>query len=274
MEYTQVDVRSDEQASEILQAVLAQAGFDAFLQTPQGFQAAIPSEMLDQSALEGSLEDLRTFLDFELVFQKQARKNWNQDWENSYEPVVVNAQCAIYHPRHDISPDVAFPLFIEPDMAFGTGHHQTTRMVLSALFLMELKGKKLLDVGTGTGVLAILAAQLGADCFGCDIDAFSVKNAQHNAALNQVSLTLSEGDVHQITERNFSVILANLNTNIILNNLPIYNQLLVAGGQLLLSGFLSEDLPKITAFASSQGFGLVSTTEEQTWVMAHLEKNA
>lgn len=258
--------------SEILTALIADLGFDSFDYADTGFTAYIPED----AASGISLDDLQ-FTDFSFSYrvEKIAATNWNAEWEKNFEPVLVDDLLVIRAPFHPQNTSVRHNLIIMPKMSFGTGHHQTTRLMCRALFALDLKGKRLLDMGCGTGVLAILAGKLGAqDILGIDIDEWSVENARENCQVNNCpEIEIKKGDARLLDkEGSFEVILANINKNILKADMERYSGVLKKSGKLLLSGFFITDTEELIATAQKNGLSFVSSSHENEWAMLLLEK--
>jgi ribosomal protein L11 methyltransferase len=253
-------------------ALVADFGFDSFDYTEEGFTAYIPEEQ----ALQVSLSELR-FDDFTYSYdiEKIAPTNWNAEWEKNFEPVKVDNLLVIRAPFHVQDPSVQLNIVIMPKMSFGTGHHQTTRLMCRELFGLPLAGRRLLDMGCGTGVLAIAAKKLGAaDVLGIDIDEWSVENSMENCTVNGCSdIVIKKGDVALLNnEALFDVILANINKNILKADMPHYAGKLGPGGQLLLSGFFTTDVEELKAVAARHSLSFKAMRHENEWAMMVLEK--
>lgn len=263
-------VEPPQPGSEILTALIADFGFDSFDTNPGGFTAYIKED--DAGIID--LSDL-TFDDFTYSFrvEKIAAVNWNAEWEKNFEPVHVADLLNIRAPFHP--KDTAFrnEIIITPKMSFGTGHHQTTRLMCAELFVTELTGKRVLDMGCGTGILAILASQLGAtDVLGIDIDEWSVENSIENCAMNGCpGIVIKKGDASLLSdEQPFDVILANINKNILKTDLPVYSQRLKKNGKLFLSGFFTTDVPELKEVAEANGLRYELHRNENEWAMVRL----
>ncbi|NNK31413.1 MAG: 50S ribosomal protein L11 methyltransferase [Flavobacteriaceae bacterium] len=256
-------------ASEILVAELSQLGFDSFLETETGLLAYIPATG-DTPELEGI--GILSNPDFKISYNcnEVAPVNWNETWEKNFDPILIDQSCAIRAPFHPAF-DVPYEIVIEPKMSFGTGHHETTHMMVQFLLRAELKGKSVLDLGCGTGVLAILAAMRGADrVTAIDIDHWSYENSVENANRNgQATIEIVQGDASLLEGRKFDLILANINRNVLLEDLPIYADALIApGGELYLSGFYEEDLSLLNAESLKLGLHLTEKLKKGNWVSA------
>lgn len=263
---------------DLLIAALGEAGYESFLETSVGFNAYIREAHFSESRLQGAIEEV-AIPGQEGVFAYEFRliepENWNQVWERNFSPVVIGNQCRIRASFHE--PDPAFPLEIQidPKMAFGTGHHETTWLMVSWLLELSVAGKKVLDMGCGTGVLAILAAKKGAaEVLAADIDPVCVESTIENAALNGVELVCRLSDVGGLDVRDFDVILANINRNVLLDDIPRYAEKLRPGDStLLISGFYEgEDLDMLRKKAGESGFQFVAARSRNGWAAAQFRK--
>jgi ribosomal protein L11 methyltransferase len=258
--------------SEILMAMIADMGFESFDNTPTGFTAYIK----DSEAHNVNLDDL-VFEDFKFTceIEKIEQKNWNAEWEKSFEPVAVDDRLLIRAPFHHATKKYQHEIEITPKMSFGTGHHQTTQLMCAAMFGVDLKMKRVLDMGCGTGVLAILAKKMGAKgILAIDIDEWSVENCSENCEINHCNdIVVLQGDINLLEKENpFDVILANINKNILKAHMRSYAKKLKPGGKLLLSGFFKTDVYELTRAAKNVGMQFVSDRSKGEWAMVILEK--
>ena len=271
MDYIEVKLilqpHSDELA-EILTAEFGELGFESFTDTETGFDAYIPIKDYSKNALTDCLE----------AYQKQAKitvadtlikaKNWNAVWESNFEPITIDNRCTIRAPFHTDMPKLEFDIVIEPKMSFGTGHHSTTYLVAEWLLNNNVSNKKILDMGCGTGILAILAALKNARPIDAiDIDEWAYDNAIENVRTNKVagSITVRQGDASLLKGHTYDIILANINRNILLQDMVTYSKSLVDGGTLVVSGIFTEDIPTITAEATKQGLQQVEEKSRNKW---------
>lgn len=260
---------------DVLASELGAIGYESFEQTDEGLDAYVQSSLFDEQLL---CEVLRGFyLDdaVEYAYEHLERKNWNEAWETYYfEPIVVAGRCVIHSSFHQDIPDVDYDIVINPKMAFGTGHHETTRLMLEMILSLDVVGKRVLDMGCGTSVLAILAAKCGAtSLLGVDIDDWCVENSLENISLNGVEgIEVLQGDASLLAGRCFDVILANINRNILLDDMSSYVSCLPVGGQLLLSGFYQEDVALLVKEATQLGLVLLKETSLHNWACLLLER--
>jgi len=273
MEYIEMICHPSQGAhtAELLVAVLADAGFESFTENEDGTLSAFIQSPLYTPDLSSRLssEEFIEFLDSFLI-RKIADENWNAVWESQYEPVLIDKRCLVRAPFHPKMEGVEFDIVIMPKMSFGTAHHETTKQMIQYLLGMDVSGKSLLDMGSGTGVLAILARMKGAfPVSAYDNDEWAYNNAMENVQSNNFAdIEVLLGDSSLLPGKKFDIILANINRNILLENIPVYRESLNAGGMLIMSGFYSEDLPLIEAKARENGLSLISNHIENNWMAA------
>ncbi len=254
-------------ASEILIAELGELGFESFLETETGVLAYIPErdfKGLDQVNILQN-PDIQISWSSRVI----AQQNWNATWEKNFHPIKVGNLCLVRAPFHQAEP-VDFDIIIEPKMSFGTGHHETTYMMLALLLEDQLGDQSVLDMGCGTGVLAILAEKKGAaTVMGVDIDLWSYENAKENVTRNHCNrIQILQGDADDLGETAFDTILANINRNILLEDIPKYHSHLKQPGALLLSGFYLKDLDAISAKCRQYDLKLEKKKQKNDWVAA------
>lgn len=254
--------------------------YDSFVETPEGLKAYVPADQFDGEWLKSRIDDLKQFsvLNSQFSIQEMPDKNWNEEWERQHQPVLVEAENGkriwVRAPFHEHRTDVDYEIEIEPKMSFGTAHHATTYMMLSYLAELPLEGLRVLDMGCGTAVLGILAKMRGADYVeGIDVDEWAYNNALENVQRNAVEMTIRIGDAALLAERQdkFDLVIANINRNILLNDMAAYVAVLNAGGSLLLSGFYGSDIPALQQHAESLGLHLCQTKSRQSWAALRLE---
>ena len=260
---------------EILTAVLSELPFDTFEETETGLKAYIPEKEWTQS-VENEVITLSE--DFDFTFEKTfiPYQNWNAVWESNFQPIQVDDFVAVRADFHPNTEGVAFDLIVNPKMAFGTGHHETTFMMLQQMRSMDFKGKKVLDYGCGTGILAILASKLGAiDLEAVDIEPPSYENTLENCTINNVdNVKAICGVLDDVPSRNFDIILANINRNIIIDSLEDLKNRLNTEGSLLISGFLKIDENTILQATNYARFTHLKTMQRGNWLSMLLIKKA
>jgi len=254
-------------ASDILIAELGELGFESFVETETGLSAYIQKSDWNPLILSqvASLNSGK----YNIVYDKEeiAPVNWNNEWEKNFEPIEIDETVSIRAPFHEVG-TLKHNLIIEPKMSFGTGHHETTHLMVQHLLALDLKDKKVLDMGCGTAVLAILAEKLGAKPIDAiDIDAWSYENSIENIERNDCkNISVFEGDASLLIDQVYDVIIANINRNILLSDMNTYNKVLKNNGIILLSGFYTEDIPFIHAATSPYGWTKELSLERNNWV--------
>lgn len=260
-------------AREILYAELGELPFESFEETENGLEAYIPAPDFKGEMLENLIIDSLPNQNVDFKTETIEQQNWNAVWESNFEPIIVNEQCVIRAPFHEKS-NVQYDILISPQMSFGTGHHETTFLISNELFNLDLKNKSLLDMGCGTGVLAIIAYKLGATPIeAIDIEEWAFENTLDNNKLNEVNdMAVFHGDASLLKGKKFDIILANINRNILLNDMSIYSKCLNAGGKILFSGFYETDVPSIKASAIENGLIFEKIEVKNNWTMALFTK--
>ena len=260
-------------AKDLLPDLMGEIGFESFEDTPDGLKGYIPADLLDTNSLKQVLETFPVEgVNITYTLSDSEDKNWNEAWENTgFAPLNIDNQVLVYDARTGKKPtgDSLINIGIEAKQAFGTGTHETTRMMIGAMLQLSLKGKRVLDCGCGTGILGIAALKLGAEAVvGFDIDEWSVENTQHNAAINEVdNIEVFHGDAHVLSHVSgvFDVVLANINRNILLNDMPTYLEIMNAGSVLIISGFYEEDVKLLDEKANSLGLVKTSQKTDNHW---------
>ncbi|MCK9291077.1 MAG: 50S ribosomal protein L11 methyltransferase [Bacteroidales bacterium] len=274
MELT-LKINADTSVSDLMISELLKLGYDSFMEEePDILKAYISTEQFQIDHIHRLLSnDLYRMVSF-VQAEPLPDQNWNASWEASYEAVVINDRCRIRAPFHAKDPSFEFDLLIEPKMSFGTAHHETTAQMLQLLFDIPLAGKKILDMGCGTAVLAILARKLGAsEVVAIDNDPWAYRNASENILLNEEpDIIVEEGDAALLKGRVFDVIIANINRQILLHDMGSYATALTEKGYLLLSGFYTEDLEMIQQKAAHYNLKYVRHESKNNWVAAMFVK--
>ncbi len=263
--------------AEILVSQLAELGFESFVDTENGVLAYAQVTEVDlENAINESLLSSSTD-DFQLDFESKIipQQNWNALWESDFQPVEVEGRMTILAPFHDKTIAKGIIVEIQPQMSFGTGHHQTTWMMSKALLDLPKVPKNVLDMGTGTGVLAILAEKLGAEnIMAIDIEDWSVENTKENAVRNGAKgIVALHGDIDLIAGKTFDLILANINKNILKSHLDQYSNSLLAGGMLILSGFFETDVEELVEASKNENLTLLQVLNKETWAALIFTKN-
>ena len=265
-------------ASDVLAAMAGEAGFETFEETETGLKGYVQQSLFDVSVLKTALEDF-PFEDTTISYdiREAEDRDWNEQWEQEgFEPIVISENLIIHDGRHlpDSTPDIAIE--IDAKLAFGTGTHETTRMICSTLLELQPKGR-VLDCGTGTGILSICALKLGAqEAIGYDIDEWSVDNARHNAVINQIdnrfTSLLGDASILNKVEGTFDLVMANINRNILLNDMPQFVSKMNADATLILSGFYTDDCQTLIEKAQTLGLSLRQQKEDQQWACLVLKR--
>lgn len=254
---------------DIMVSNLAEKGFESFVETKTGLQSYIPENDFKEELISeyASIDAIA-----EMTFKTIQDENWNAEWEKNFDPVFVEDKLAIVAPFHKGEFSQKMVVTIQPQMSFGTGHHQTTWLASKRLFDLEVKGKRILDMGTGTGILAVLADKLGAaDIYAPDIDEWSYRNAQENSALNSCkNVTIAHGDHTLLKGRTFDLIVANINKNILISHFEHYAAALINDGILLISGFFETDKTDLVDHAGKFGFVFERIDTKDEWALVQL----
>lgn len=271
-------------ARELLSAAACEAGFEAFEDTEDGLQGYVQRPLYNKEALDEAIADyMPEGATVTYDVEEVPDQDWNQGWEEEgFEPIGVSENLIIYDAKHTdmnmfAGNDGVMRIFIEARNAFGTGTHQTTRMILRRLLGMNLNGKKVLDCGCGTGILGIVASRLGADrVLGYDIDGWSSENAKHNASINGVGnldVMLGDASVLDVVDEEFDVVIANINRNILINDMSAFKRHMKNDGCLILSGFYESDVPMLEKAAMDNAMSLKDVVTDEEWACALFEAN-
>lgn len=268
MYHTRLLVTCSPEFSEMLLAELAEANFDTFLENENGFEAYVEGEGYDKPLVDAILKKYQALTSVEFSFSQIQKRNWNEEWEKSYSPIVVDDKCLIRASFHQADKKYPYEIVITPKMSFGTGHHQTTYLMVKNMLNIDHRGKRVMDAGCGTAILSIMASKLGArEVEAFDIDEWSIENGNENTAINHCdNITIQQGKITEVSlSGSFDIILANINKNVLLDEMKLYASYLNAGGFLLLSGFFTLDIPDLLAEASRHSLTEVSRDERDTW---------
>lgn len=259
---------------EILIAELGYAGFESFVETPKGVTAYIQKKEHLPTMLENIFILQNTSFSIQYSFEEIEQVNWNAKWEENFHPILVDDRCAVRAPFHEKS-SAAYDIVIEPKMSFGTGHHETTHMMIQFILDTDFNDKTVLDMGCGTGVLAILAEMKGATTVeAIDIDQWCFLNSIENVERNSCQhIKVSKGDARILNSKKFDIIIANINRNILIQDIPTYATCLNANGLLFLSGFYNNDVPMIQEVCADYNLSLESQISRNDWVALKFKIN-
>lgn len=276
--YLEVKITVPEEFYEILIVVLSDEGYDSFQEHDSHLSAFIEIVEFDKKHLTSILANYQDLFSTTIETEELENKNWNEEWEKNFDPVFVDDKCVIKATFHTIDKSYPYEITINPRMSFGTGHHATTALMISHEMSMNFKDKIIFDAGTGTGVLAVMAKKLGAkEIHSCDIDEWSFDNCQENYALNDCSdIKIEQSTFPQYTQHNslYDIVLANINKNVLLEEIKFYSARLAKNGYLVLSGFYTQDISDIEKEASSHNLKLIDQKDRENWAALLFEKEA
>lgn len=276
MNYIELDLKVDPEFSEILMAELGEAGFESFVETDEGLLAYIQEGDFNEQAIHDLTAKYLDLTTIAATWKSLERRNWNEEWEKSYEPIEVADQVRVRATFHEPDPSFKYDLLIQPKMSFGTGHHETTWLVMNEQLSLPHERLSIMDVGCGTGILAILAHKLGAShLLGFDIDEWAVENTRENFAMNALpdDSEVFQGTIQDVPqEKVFGGVLANINRNILLAEIPTYVQHLAPGGWLVTSGFYETDQADIEKCAAENGLKKLRSNTRNQWATVVFEK--
>ncbi|OPB97846.1 50S ribosomal protein L11 methyltransferase [Elizabethkingia occulta] len=258
--------------NEILMAELIEQGFDSFTENPDGILAYIQAELLNEEELKNQWLLNHDDVKISYTYKEMPNINWNEEWEKNFQPINVEDKVLIRAEFHE-SQGFEEEIIIQPKMSFGTGHHATTYLMIQQMMDMDFQGKKILDMGCGTSVLAIYAKKKGAsDVLGIDIDEWAVENSRENAERNNTPMRVELGTADNLGQEKFEIILANINRNILISDIPRYVEVLEPGGSLLLSGLCFFDVDDILQVCEEQNLQLQKKLQREEWVSLLLTK--
>lgn len=278
MNFIALNFECDPAFSDVLIAELSEIKFDTFMENDHGFQACALADEYDEEAVKEIVNRYKQLIvPMSYTVETIERKNWNEEWEKNYDPIIVADKCIVRASFHEPAQTYAYEIVINPKMSFGTGHHETTHLMLKMQMEIDHKDKAVLDVGCGTGILAIMAHKLGAKAVkACDIEEWAVKNSIENFELNHcTAMACFEGTIANIPNLGRQdIILANINRNVLLAEIPTYTALLNQGAYLLLSGFYEKDIADIAAMAKENGLNKISYETKKDWSAVLFQKVA
>lgn len=277
MNYIQItlDIKPRQPWTDIITQELAEIEFESFTEENKLLQAYVSEENFNEKVFNALIEEYKT-KDIEISVKKDLilSQNWNAVWESDYEPVTIDKKLLIRAPFHSEDNSFGMSIEIQPQMSFGTGHHQTTFLLSKHLLDVDFSNKKVLDVGTGTGVLGILASKLGAaSVFGTDIEEGAVENAIENCERNKThNFTIIKGDIELVPAEGYDIVIANINKNVLKRHMSDYSKLIKDNGILFLSGFFETDVPELSSFAQTHNFETLESFTKETWAVIKLIK--
>lgn len=276
MNYIQVTITCHQDFTEILIAELSEVGFDTFTETPGGLEAFIEEERFDESSVKEIIDRYQRQTPIDYNVEKIEKRNWNDDWEKSYEPINVENKVLIRAHFHKPNDQLPFEIIITPKMSFGTGHHQTTYLMIANQMTIDHSNKIVMDAGCGTGILSIMASKLGAHFVKAfDIDDWSITNATENFEVNNCkNISIQKGKLSDLRlQGKCDIILANINKNILLEEMSQYVEQLNSKGMLLISGFYEDDCKDLAEMGSSLGLHQVGMKVKDSWASLLLTLN-
>ena len=277
MDYTKVSANispNTQDNRDILSAILSQFEYDSFEETETGLNAFIKTDLFNDDDVKNSIEIISNDIKIDYSTESIKGENWNEIWEKSFNPVFLNENCVIRASFHKIEPMPEIDVIIDPKMAFGTGHHNTTFLAAQELFEIKIKNRYILDMGCGTGILSIIASQLGAkEIIAIDNDSDATQSTIENLKLNKIkNVKTILGDARALKKyKDFDLIIANINRNILLNDMDKYAQVLSKKGKIILSGFYQVDLPLLIDKAKTLDLELDKFSIKEDWTMAILK---
>lgn len=276
MAYTEliIELETMQPFADILVARLNEINYETFSLEENILKCYIKTSLIQKNDTIDIILSLSQQTKINYSFKDIEKKNWNANWEQSFSPVKINSHCIIRADFHKEDKNIKHEIIITPKMSFGTGHHETTFLMLNEIFKINVSKLNILDMGSGTGVLSILSSKLGAKTIlAIDIDEWAYENSIENSLLNNTNnIKFLKGDISLIENKTFDCVLANINRNIILRDLVKYYKLLINGGKLLISGFLVEDFDLVYKKINKIGFKLINKKNKNKWLMLHLEK--
>lgn len=276
MNYIELKLTINPEFSDIFMAELGEIGYETFTEDGDGLNAYITEDIFSENAVDEIMERYLGMTSISYSYKTLEKKNWNEEWEKNYEPILTaDGRVRVRASFHEADPNIQYDLLINPKMSFGTGHHETTSMVLSLQMNVNHEGKKVLDVGCGTGILAIFASKLGASYVaGFDIEEWAAENSRENCQLNNCdNIVIRQGTIEDEPAEQYDIILANINRNILMRDIPKYVEFMKpAPAQLVVSGFYQHDIEDIENVAKEVGLRIIQTENKNNWAAVVFER--
>lgn len=276
MNYIEVKLNINLEFSDIFMAELGEIGYETFTEEAEGLNAYITEDLFSEENLDEIMERYLAMTPISYSYSTLEKKNWNEEWEKNYEPILAaNGRVRVRANFHEPDPSIQYELLINPKMSFGTGHHETTSMVLSLQMEIDHQAKKVLDVGCGTGILAIFASKLGAsEVAGFDIEEWAAENSRENVQLNDCdNIVIRQGTIEDEPADQYDIILANINRNILMRDIPKYVEFMKAApSKLIVSGFYQHDIEDIEKVANESGLIKTHTENKNNWAAVIFER--
>ena len=273
MDYISIRVTCQQSLVEYIISELFQMGFDSFQEFEDGLEGSCQTETFNGEEVRGFFDQ---FPNVTYKVKEQEKVNWNLEWEKNYSPVIIENKCIVRASFHEPRPEFEYEIIVTPKMSFGTGHHATTYQILAYQLKLDHRGKRVLDVGTGTGVLAIMASKRGAsDIVATDIDEWCIENSSENFELNKIrKYQLYKKEIHDLDEKQFDIVIANINKNVLQTQMSSYSSLIKWQGTLLISGFYSEDIDDLIREANKHALVKKFQSVKDNWAMLVFSKQS
>lgn len=271
MDFITIKVQCPQELTDVLIAELFEIGFDSFQELDDGFEGSCDAASFSETSVE-EINSSYPQISFEI--KEQEKVNWNEEWEKNYDPIIVGDRCIVRASFHQPKPQFQYEIIVTPKMSFGTGHHATTYQVLDYQMDLDHEGKRVLDVGTGTGILAIMASKRGAsELVLTDIDEWCIENSFENLELNEIpNFKILNGEIETVDEGLFEIVIANINKNVLLDQIGEYAKRLTVDGHLILSGFYEADIDDLVVESTKFGLTKIHQTTKDNWAMLVLFK--